>query len=36
VHDSGIVVPTNLWGKAQVASVLASPIWLMAGDSDFR
>ena len=36
VHASGITVPTNLWGKAQVASVLSSPLWLMAGDSDFR
>lgn len=36
VHDSGIVVPTNLWGRAQVADVLTSPLWLMAGDSDFR
>jgi Acetyltransferase (GNAT) domain len=36
VQDAGIEVPTNIWGKAQVADVLASPIWLMAGDSDFR
>ena len=36
VQDAGIEVPTNIWGKAQVAGVLASPIWLMAGDSDFR
>ena len=36
VHASGIAVPTNLWGRAQVADVLASPLWLMAGDSDFR
>ena len=36
VYDSGIAVPTNLWGRAEPASVLASPLWLMAGDSDFR
>ena len=36
VYDSGIAVPTNLWGRAEPASVLVNPLWLMAGDSDFR
>lgn len=36
VYDSGIAVPTNLWGRAELASAVASPLWLMAGDSDFR
>ena len=36
IQDSGIVVPTNIWGKGKPADILANPLWFMAGDSDFH
>lgn len=36
VNPTGIEVPTNLRGRSQEQAVLPGPLWLMAGDSDFR
>ena len=36
VTKTGIEVPINLRGKTKAQAVLPAPLWLMAGDSDFR
>ena len=36
VTPTGIEVPTNLRGRTKEQAVLPAPLWLMAGDSDFR
>jgi hypothetical protein len=33
---TGIEVPINLRGRTQEQAVLPAPLWLMAGDTDFR
>jgi len=36
VTRTGIEVPINLRGRTKEQAVLPAPLWLMAGDSDFR
>ena len=36
VMRTGIEVPINLRGRTKEQAVLPAPLWLMAGDSDFR
>lgn len=36
INPTGIEVPTNLRGRTEEQAVLPAPLWLMAGDSDFR
>lgn len=36
VTKTGIAVPINLRGRTKAQAVLPAPLWLMAGDSDFR
>lgn len=36
VEPTDIAIPTNLWGRTAVPDVLQHPLWLMAGDTDFR
>lgn len=36
VTPTGIEVPINLRGRSKTEAVLPAPLWLMAGDSDFR
>jgi ABC-type polysaccharide/polyol phosphate transport system ATPase subunit len=35
-EPTDIAIPTNLWGRPSAPEVLQHPLWLMAGDTDFR
>ena len=36
VTKTGIEIPIDLRGRTQEQAVLPAPLWLMAGDTDFR